>query len=280
MESQSPAIPKWSALLIEAVTKPGLIMKAYRAFHQYSVGNQILALVQCQMRGLQPGPINTFPKWKDLGRFVKRGERALSLCMPITCKRREENSDEEHTFTSFVYKARWFVLSQTDGQELEPITIPEWDAERALTTLNIERIPFDHTDGNVQGFSRKRQVAINPLAQLPTKTLLHELGHVILGHTTEAEFADSDTTPRSLREVEAESVALLCCESLGVEGATFCRGYIQNWMSRGSAFKADAIPEKSAQKIFRAADQIICAGRRESDLIGQSTPLRHRQPSA
>jgi hypothetical protein len=24
MENQSPAIPKWSALLIEAVTKPGL----------------------------------------------------------------------------------------------------------------------------------------------------------------------------------------------------------------------------------------------------------------
>ena len=70
--------------------------------------------------------------------------------MPITCKRREEDSDEEHTFTSFVYMARWFVLGQTDGQELEPITIPEWDAERALTALSIERIPFDHTDGNVK----------------------------------------------------------------------------------------------------------------------------------
>jgi len=164
MENQSPAIPKWSALLIEAITKPGLIMKAYSAFHQYSVGNQILALVQCQMRGLQPGPINTFPKWKDLNRFVKRGERALTLCMPITCKRREEDSDEEHTFTSFVYKARWFVLAQTDGQEVEPITIPEWDANRALTALNIERIPFDHTDGNVQGFARERRIAINPLS--------------------------------------------------------------------------------------------------------------------
>jgi hypothetical protein len=162
MENQSPSIPKWSALLIEAVTKPGLIMKAYSAFHQYSIGNQILAVVQCQMRGLQPGPINTFPKWKDLGRFVKRGERALTLCMPITCKRREENSDEEHTFTSFVYKARWFVLGQTDGQEFEPVTIPEWDAERAISALGIERIPFDHTDGNIQGFARKRQVAINP----------------------------------------------------------------------------------------------------------------------
>jgi len=265
--NQSPAIPKWSALLIEAVTKPGLIMKAYSAFHPYSVGNQILALVQCQMRGdLQPGPINTYLKWKELGRFVKRGERALSLCMPITCKRREENSDEEHTFTSFVYKARWFTLSQTDGQELEPITIPEWDAERALSALNIERVPFDHTDGNVQGFARGRQLAINPLAQLFQKTFFHECAHILL-HTGEGDFADGEATPRNLREVEAEAVALLCCESLGLEGAEFCRGYIQNWLSRGTGFNAEAIPEKSAQKIFRAADQIIRAGRAEVELV-------------
>ena len=180
--NQSPAIPKWSALLIEAVTKPGLIMKAYSAFHHFSVGNQILALVQCQLRGLQPGPINTFPKWKDLGRFVKRGERALTLCMPITCKRREQDSDEEHTFTSFVYKARWFTLSQTEGQELEPITIPEWDTERALTALNIERVPFDHPDGNIQGFARGRQLAINPLAQLSQKTFFHECAHITVTH--------------------------------------------------------------------------------------------------
>ena len=85
----------------------------------------------------------------------------------------------------------------------------------------------------------------------------------MLGHTTEADFSDDETTPRSLGEVEAESVALLCCESLGLEGAEYCRGYIQNWLSRGSGINADAIPEKSAQKIFRAADQIIRAGRSE-----------------
>ena len=43
---QSADIPKWSALLIEAVNKPGLIMKAYSNFHSYSLGNQLLALVQ------------------------------------------------------------------------------------------------------------------------------------------------------------------------------------------------------------------------------------------
>ena len=226
--TQTTDIPKWSALLVEAVKKPGLIMDAYSAFWNYSVGNQILALVQCQLRGIQPGPINTFPKWQTLGRVVRRGEKALTLCMPLTRKRRDDESKEsdapsdEQTFTTFVHRARWFVVSQTYGSELGPITIPEWDAERALATLCIERITFDKTDGNCQGFARDRQVAINPLAQLPHKTLIHEMAHVIL-HTSEGSFTDTEQTPRNLREVEAEAVALLGCEALGLEGGLRAR---------------------------------------------------------
>jgi hypothetical protein len=139
---QSADIPKWSALLAEAVNKPGLIMKAYSNFHSYSIGNQLLALVQCYMRGLQPGPINTFPKWQALGRYVKRGERALTLCMPISRKRRGEESDNdesngEGTFTSFVHKARLFVLAQTEGEDIQPQVTPEWEAKRALAALDI-----------------------------------------------------------------------------------------------------------------------------------------------
>ena len=269
--TQSADILKWSALLVEAVNKPGLIMKAYSAFWNYSVGNQILALVQCQLRGIEPGPINTFPKWQRLGRVVKRGEKALTLCMPLTRKRRNDKSaedneqKEEQTFTTFVHKARWFVVSQTFGNELGRITIPEWDAERALKTLCIERITFDKTDGNCQGFARGSQIAINPVAQLPHKTLFHEMAHVLL-HTSEGNFTDTEQTPRNLREVEAESVALLCCEALNLEGADYCRGYIQNWLYRGIEYDADAFPEKSSQKIFRAADQILRAGRPTKEL--------------
>ena len=173
--TQSPDIPKWSALLVEAVTKPGLIMEAYSAFHRYSTGNQILALVQCQLRGIQPGPLNTFPKWQALGRYVRRGERALTLCMPITRKRRDEQTDtsdeanQEAIYTSFIHRARWFVVSQTDGQELPAAPIPQWNAEQALANLNIERVAFDSTDGNCQGFARGRQLAINPWLSCPIR---------------------------------------------------------------------------------------------------------------
>jgi antirestriction factor ArdC-like protein len=145
----APDVPKWSALLVEAVNKPGLIMEAYSAFHNYSIGNQVLALVQCQLRGLEPGPINTFPGWQALGRTVKRGERALILCMPITRKIRDEEAPEsvesengERTFTSFMHKARWFVISQTIGDEFTPPRLPDWEAERTLATLEIETNRF------------------------------------------------------------------------------------------------------------------------------------------
>jgi hypothetical protein len=41
---------------------------------------------------LEPGPINTFPASQALGRNVKRGERTLILCMPITRKVRDEET--------------------------------------------------------------------------------------------------------------------------------------------------------------------------------------------
>lgn len=83
------------------------------------------------------------------------------------------------TFTSFVHKARWFVLAQTEGENLEPQVVPEWDAKRALAALDIQLIPFDSTDGNIQGFARKRQIAISPVAKLPHKTLFHEIANAL-----------------------------------------------------------------------------------------------------
>ena len=43
-------------LLQHAVTEPGTVSQAYRQFHSYSLGNQLLAWAQCADRGLTPGP--------------------------------------------------------------------------------------------------------------------------------------------------------------------------------------------------------------------------------
>ena len=252
----------WAALLQEAVTKPGYIHEAYTRFHPYSVGNQMLALFQCFARGLQPGPLATLPKWKELGRHVRKGEKALTLCMPLTCKRTKTikgedgtEQEEQFAFTHFTLRPLWFTLAQTEGKDYEPASLPEWSESIALSTLKIEREEFESMDGNAQGYARRgRKIAVSPVAALPHKTLFHEIAHALL-HCDQGDMSDTDQTPRTVAEVEAEAVALLCCESLGLPGAEFSRGYIQSWG------QGQAISERSAQRIFHAADHILRAGR-------------------
>ena len=254
-----PTPQGFAALLQSVVHEPGTLSQAYQQFHQYSLGNQLLAMFQCHERGIAPGPMATFPRWKELGRHVRKGQKAITLCMPITVKRKAETVDPDtdepsDVITRFVYKPRWFVLSQTEGDDLPEPEIPTWDRDTALEALHVQEIPFEHTDGNCLGFARERSIAINRLNPMPHKTRFHELAHVLLGHTSDGVQADSDITPRNLRECEAESVALLCCAALDLPGVAECRGYVQHWWGHSE------IPERSAQRILKTADQILKAG--------------------
>lgn len=252
--------PDFVALLEQATTEPGTISRAYFAFHNYSLGNQLLALLQCHARGIALGPLASFNRWKELGRHVIKGQKAIELCMPITCKRTvaTDAGDDEVAYTRFVYKRNWFVLSQTDGEAYETPAPAAWDRARALAALEVAEIPFDLMDGNCQGFARGRAIAISPLAAHPLKTTFHELAHVLIGHTAEGDLHDDERTPRTIRELEAEAVAMLCCAALEVPGIEESRGYIQHWFGAGQA-----VPEASARKIFKTADAILRAGREE-----------------
>ena len=48
-------------------------------------------------------------------------------------------------------------------------------------------------------------------------------------------------------------------EGLGLPGAAESRGYIQSW------FKGNEVPERSVQRIFHAADEMLKAGRTATD---------------
>ncbi len=240
-------------ILIEAVSHQGKILEAYRAFPGYSFGNQLLALSQCESRGLTPGPLSTFLGWADKGRTVKRGEKALALVMPITFKK-EKTEQDDQVVKIFQLKNRWFTLAQTEGEEIQIPEIPEFNIDQALEKLQITRAIFDSMNGNKQGYARDRSIAISQLARLPLKTTFHEVAHIMLGHT---ESAHSEHIPKNIMEVEAESVALICLTALELEGAEYCRGYIQHWL------EDEVIPEKNAGRILSCADKILSAGRKK-----------------
>jgi len=251
----------WGELLRDAVEKPGRMLAAYTAFHNYSFGNALLALEQCVRRNLQPGPLNTYRGWLERKRQVRKGETGITLCMPMPFKRTtptgdtEEEAAEPQTRNAFRFRSYWFVLAQTEGEETYVAPIPGFDLDTALRALNITRTAFDEINGNIQGFARHREIAVNPLVALPHKTTFHEVAHIVLGHTTSDKLVDDEHTPRHLCEVEAESVALICCETLGLDGAEFCRGYIQHWLK-----SEREIPNHNAAHIFAAATSILKAG--------------------
>jgi hypothetical protein len=253
----------YSELLSKALTEPGIVSDAYRRFHRFSIGNQILAAMQLLEKKLPLSPIASFSRWQALGRTVQKGERALSLFMPITVKNRSRQDMEtdglkkiDETITIFKLANRWFSLDQTDGAEYsEPMIIPEWNQIQALAQLNITQESFAMVNGNIQGYAVEQRIAINPLAEFPHKTCFHEIAHVVLGHTHDSGCWDAAMLPRNLCEVEAEGVAFLLCSILDLPGQCESRGYIQSWLAD------DQLTERSAQRIFNATQKIMEAGK-------------------
>jgi hypothetical protein len=262
----------FSALLQKALNEPGKVKEVYGLnFWDYSFGNCFWAACECESRGIPLGPISTFKGWIGKKRCVKKGEKAISLCMPVTRKFKKEDKEtgeeKEHSFQSFVFKPLWFVLSQTEGEEMPIHTTPDWDKEKALTKLQILEVPYSSFSGNSGGYAqtveviensetkREHRIAISPLNDAPTGTLYHEIAHIVLGHTAEKFQALGKNTPRDIREVEAECVSMFCLEALGLPGAEYSRSYIQGWLK-----DKHEIPEKIVRRIFKATDSILRAG--------------------
>jgi len=255
----------WSALLSDAVNQPGILSSAYSTFYNYSIGNQMMAYSQLVGRGEQLTPIATYAKWKALGRQVKKGAKAIQLCMPVTITKKDDSGEKTgDVFQLFVLKNNWFAMSQTEGADYqhEQVT-PEWSKELALSALGITEVAFNMMDGNCQGYATGKNIAVNPVAVLPHKTRFHELAHVVLGHTAEHTMSDSERTPKCIKEVEAESVAYICCSVLNLDGLTESRGYIQNWL------QGNEISDKTAQKIFGAAEKILKAGKANTETAAE-----------
>jgi len=263
--------PDWNALFEQALTQPGVMSKAYSVFHEYSLGNAFLAASQLIARQLPISPIASYRKWLELGRQVKKGEKAIALVMPVTVKSKSKDEGKDgggneageppgSARTIFILKNNWFALCQTDGAEYaQEVVTPKWDKVRALDALGITEQDFSSMSGNAQGYAipNEKKLAINPLAALPWKTTFHEMAHCLL-HSAEVQMADGEMLQRCIKEAEAESVAYLCCATLELPGLEQSRAYIQHWL--GSKEQSDEFAKKSAARVFAAANKILKAG--------------------
>lgn len=246
-----------------------------QAFHTYSLGNVLLILGQCPEATRVAG----FRKWQELGRQVRKGEKALKIFgystkrIPVDVENQDEDptarleAREDDNGQTYVVKVRYPVLSVFDISQTDPIEGAEQPAEsvQLLTgqdtadaiatvtdwlttqgwTVTHEHIP-GHTNGYTTMDGTRRVVVDQDLAPAAAaKTILHEAAHVIL-HTEQpyGQYVEH----RGVCETEAESVAYVVAGMLGMDTSGYSIGYIAEW-SQGDA----EVIKGTAQNVLRAA---------------------------
>ena len=65
-------------------------------FRQYSFNNTLLILIQCP----NASRVASYKKWAELGRQVRKGEKALGIFAPMMRKREDEKTGEEKRYIS------------------------------------------------------------------------------------------------------------------------------------------------------------------------------------
>lgn len=243
---------EWAKLIQEAMTIKGSLGNTYNRFYNYSFMNQ----VYLWMQGVNE-PVATYKVWQGVGRQVQGGQKAKTIVRPVFYKEEDEKTKTiEFKLGGFKPVPCVFGYSQTDGDELPEVAIPKWDMDMALGKLEITKVKYELMSGNTQGYSTGKTFAINPVAKFPIKTTMHELGHIVLGHTT-----GENAGHRGVQEFQAEAVAYLVCKELEVEAydQSASRAYIQGWLS-------DQTPDdKAIKQVFKAVNDILTAGRPQKE---------------
>lgn len=242
----------WGKMLDVAMTAPGNVGNTYNRFYPYSFLNQMLLLSQGILE-----PVATYKRWQSVGRQVLKGSKAKEIVRPIVIEKKDAAGDPESRMLKFKRVRCIFGYSETSGDELPPVETPRWELKRALGSLAIEQQPFQLFDGNTQGYSYERTYAINPVAVNPLKTTFHEVGHIVLGHTSVPALEEYQAH-RGVKEFQAEATAYLSMNELELlddETASRSRGYIQTWLGD------ERPPDTAIRQVFSATDRILKAGR-------------------
>ena len=259
-------------------------------FPRYSVNNNILIMMQkpdAQM-------CQSFTGWKEMGRFVKKGEKGIKILAPApyTIQREQTKLDDrgnpmldkdgEPIMESVEIKVNAFKVvstfdvSQTEGKELPTLGVDELTGGvdgygtfmEALKEVCPVPMTFENIEGGAKGFysQTEKRIAIQEgMSEAQTvKTAIHEMAHQKL-HAIEN---NGPKQTRGSKEVEAESVAYTVCQHYGIDTSDYSFSYVAGW-SEGKE-----MPELKASldTIRRAASEMITAiDEKVEELVTQKT---------
>jgi N-terminal domain of anti-restriction factor ArdC len=227
-------------------------LRVQARFHRYSFNNTVLI----QLQYPRATRIAGFGAWLKLGRHVRRGEQAIWILGPVTRRVAAEDDQEAARVVTAFRPVAVFALEQTEGEALpEPCTRLAGndplgvftDLVRVAATLGFdveEHVFADETNGDCAHALHRIRVRTDLAPAHRTKTLCHELAHALL---------HADVTDRALAELEAESIAFIVCDALGIDAGAWSFGDQSRRRAHPAHFRPDPVrPGRGRGRAVRA----------------------------
>jgi antirestriction protein ArdC len=208
-------------------------LNAMARFHNYSFGN-VMLIARQKSQATHVAGIRT---WNSLGRFVKKGEKGILILAPMIGRKKTEEvataDAKDVSAQLYGFRAVYvFDISQTEGKELPSLTEVQGDVngyrERLVKFVENQNITLNYSEkiAPAKGLSYGGKITLLSGMQPAEEfsTLAHEIAHEMLHR------GDRRTlTTKQVRETEAEAVAFVVCQSIGLQAGTASADYIQLW---------------------------------------------------
>ena len=207
-------------------------LAAMGRFHRYSWNNVLLIAAQKPTATRVAG----YQTWQQLGRWVKRGEKSITIIAPVVSARpqsevtgsREQTPEETRRVSGF-RAAHVFDVDQTEGRPLPALAKTSGDPRefteklKAFVARQGIALEYDRSIAPAQGMSSGGRIRLVP--DLPAaeefSVLAHETAHELLHHK-----AERATLDKTVLETQAEAVAFVICQGVGLDTHSAAADYI------------------------------------------------------
>uniref|UniRef100_UPI003FA58A5B ArdC-like ssDNA-binding domain-containing protein n=1 Tax=Lactiplantibacillus plantarum TaxID=1590 RepID=UPI003FA58A5B len=238
-------------------------------FHQYSARNIDLIYAQ----NPQATQVAGFKQWQtDFNRTVNKGAKSIRIAAPIIKKltpaeqKRLDTTDERaivgyrylpifdvaQTSGDPVLSAKDFVKENlADHQNVTSLYNAFKDYLNQQTDLKVSEVPLATLNGAKGYFQPSTNEIViggdEPDNALKLKTLYHEYAHSQL-HGLKSAFKDR---PRAYQETQAEAVAYVAMQNIGVDTGNYSLGYVATWA------KDKAVIHSALSEIQQVSNKVI-----------------------
>ncbi|MEQ8438033.1 MAG: hypothetical protein RIB65_11115 [Ilumatobacter fluminis] len=243
------------------------LLQVAGSFHRYSPNNQMLLAVQGA-----DGLVASFHAWKQIRAQdgqpcrIRKGETALRVYAPIRARNREIDPETGLQRDPAIVGFK-LVPVFCQSQLVSPPDLPTqpklldgqdppselWDAVAAQISaagFSLQRGPIEcapEAKGITKFVDRVVIVRDDLSTQQALKTQIHELAHVLMHDPS---LGENGGMLRERVEVEAESVAFVVCNALGVDSADYSIPYVASWAGG------------DAERLLETAQTVLATGRK------------------